>query len=70
MKDKGYYCIGKLLEMFIVAPLLVMLIWNAIIPDLVGLESIGFLRALGLYWLCRKLFTSDTVTVLNDYSGR
>jgi len=66
--NREQYCIGSLLGMFIVYPLLVMFIWNAIIPDLVGLESIGFLRALGLYWLCHTLFTEGTVTVLDDYS--
>lgn len=36
--------------------LLVMSLWNAIIPDLAGVKSIGFWQAIGLLALCRILF--------------
>lgn len=36
--------------------LLVMSLWNAVLPALVGVNSIGFWQALGLLVLCRILF--------------
>lgn len=35
---------------------LVMLLWNALIPAIVGWAPIGFWQALGLMLLCRLLF--------------
>lgn len=34
----------------------VMLLWNSILPDLLGLKKILFWQALGLFALCRILF--------------
>lgn len=36
--------------------LLVMLLWNAVLPPLLGVAQIGFFQALGLLILCRVLF--------------
>jgi len=36
--------------------LVVMLLWNAILPGVVGVQSIGFAQALGLLVLCKILF--------------
>lgn len=36
--------------------LLVMSLWNALLPALIGVKSIGFWQALGLLVLCRILF--------------
>lgn len=36
--------------------LVVMTLWNALIPELFGLKTIGFWSALGLLILCRVLF--------------
>ncbi|MEW5561087.1 hypothetical protein AB1287_12685 [Enterobacter asburiae] len=36
--------------------LLVMSLWNALLPALVGVKAIGFWQALGLLVLCRILF--------------
>lgn len=36
--------------------LLVMSLWNAVLPALIGVKSIGFWQALGLLVLCRILF--------------
>lgn len=51
---------GKFGVMFIVfavvMTLVVMTLWNAIIPGLFGLKTIGFWTALGLLVLCRVLF--------------
>lgn len=40
----------------VVLGLLVMSLWNAVLPTLVGVKSIGFWQALGLLILCRILF--------------
>lgn len=34
----------------------VMLLWNAIIPSVIGLGSLSYLKAVGLLVLCRLLF--------------
>ena len=34
----------------------VMLLWNAILPDVAGLKPLGYWQALGLLVLCRMLF--------------
>ncbi|MDF7647771.1 hypothetical protein F3J38_03310 [Pantoea sp. Acro-805] len=36
--------------------LLVMSLWNAILPAIIGVKSIGFWQAIGLLVLCRILF--------------
>lgn len=36
--------------------LLVMSLWNALLPTIIGVKSIGFWQALGLLVLCRILF--------------
>jgi magnesium-transporting ATPase (P-type) len=40
----------------VVMTLLVMSLWNALIPELFGLKTISFWSALGLLILCRVLF--------------
>ena len=42
--------------MVVVMTLLVMSLWNALLPALFGLKSISFWNALGLLVLCRVLF--------------
>ena len=39
----------------------VMLIWNALIPELFGFSSIGYLQACGLTLLFRMLFASASL---------
>jgi hypothetical protein len=41
---------------FVVLGLLVMSLWNALLPAIIGVKSIGFWQALGLLVLCRILF--------------
>lgn len=36
----------------------VMLLWNAVLPDIVGVKEISYWRAVGLLVLCRILFGS------------
>lgn len=38
----------------------VWLLWNAVIPSIFGLPSIGFWQALGLSLLCAFLFKSSS----------
>ena len=42
--------------LFAVLGLLVMSLWNALLPAIVGVKTIGFWQALGLLVLCRILF--------------
>jgi hypothetical protein len=42
--------------LFVVLGLLVMSLWNALLPAILGVKAIGFWQALGLLVLCRILF--------------
>lgn len=42
-------------------PILVMLLWNWLMPLLFGLPLIGFWEAFGLNWLCAILFKNTTI---------
>jgi hypothetical protein len=37
-------------------PLILMLIWNAVIPGMFGLPTLGYWSAMGLYLVCNLLF--------------
>ena len=39
-------------------PLILMLIWNAAIPGIFGLPTLGYWSAMGLYLVCSLLFKS------------
>ncbi|WP_368543173.1 hypothetical protein [Enterobacter soli] len=56
----GRHRMGKALAIgaivFVVLGLLVMSLWNAILPAILGVNAIGFWQALGLLILCRILF--------------
>ncbi len=56
----GRHRMGKALVigsvLFVVLGLLVMSLWNALLPAILGVKAIGFLQALGLLVLCRILF--------------
>lgn len=41
---------------FVALGLLVMSLWNALLPAIIGVKAIGFWQALGLLVLCRILF--------------
>lgn len=45
-----------ILAIFAVSSLLVMLLWNAIMPGLLGAGTMSYLQAAGLLLLCRILF--------------
>jgi len=42
----------------LVLPLMLMLIWNAVIPSIFGLPTLGYWSAMGLYLVCSLLFKS------------
>ena len=44
----------------VLAALPVMWLWNWLMPDLFGLQTIGFWQAFGLLVLCGSLFKSST----------
>lgn len=37
---------------------IIMFLWNSLMPALLGLKTISFLQAIGLFLLCRILFGS------------
>ena len=45
----------------LVRPLVLMLVWNWIMPGLFGLPTIGYLKAFGLYIMSRILFNHEDV---------
>jgi hypothetical protein len=49
-------CFGALAAL--AAGAVVMLLWNAVLPDLIGVKEISFWQSLGLLLLCRILFGS------------
>ena len=46
---------AKVLSVF-VKPLVLMLLWNWLMPGLFGFATIGYLKAFGLYLISRILF--------------
>ena len=58
-KKKNEELVLKVVQTFAnltVSPLLIMWIWNWIIPGLFGLPTLTYFTALGLYVLCKILF--------------
>ena len=41
-------------------PLILMLLWNWLMPGIFGLATIGYLKAFGLYAISRILFGNNT----------
>ena len=39
-------------------PLFLMVVWNAFIPGIFGLPTLGYWSAMGLYMVCSLLFKS------------
>ena len=52
--------VGVVVLVAVISALPVMLLWNALMPDLFGLAQIGFWQALGLSCLCSILFKSSS----------
>ena len=45
----------------LIRPVVLMLLWNWIMPGLFGLPTIGYLKAFGLYVMSRILFNHEDV---------
>ena len=45
----------------LIRPVVLMLLWNWIMPGLFGLPTIGYLKAFGLYIMSRILFNHEDV---------
>lgn len=56
MRRRKYVCFLIVPFIILGLALIVMLLWNAILPDLLHLNSISFWQALGLLILCKILF--------------
>ena len=52
---KNAEAIGSAIGVF-VKPLMLMLLWNWLMPGLFGFATIGYLKAFGLYLISRILF--------------
>lgn len=50
----------------VVVGAVVMLLWNWLLPDLVGAAEIGFIQAIGLLILCKILFGNTTTKGRDD----
>ena len=44
---------------FFTKPLILMLLWNWLMPGIFGLATIGYLKAFGLYLISRILFDKN-----------
>lgn len=44
---------------FFTKPLILMLLWNWLMPGLFGLATIGYLKSFGLYLISRILFSKN-----------
>ncbi len=58
MCDRKFKMLGIGLLAVVAIATLVMLLWNALLPAIFGVQSIGFFQALGLLILCKILFGS------------
>ena len=56
--EEAYKSASKLLAVF-ARPLVLMLLWNWLMPGLFGLATIGSLKAVALYLISRILFASS-----------
>ncbi|MBG6246112.1 hypothetical protein CS369_17515 [Candidatus Symbiopectobacterium sp. 'North America'] len=56
MHDRKFKMLGIRLLAVVAIATLVMLLWNALLPAIFGVQSIGFFQALGLLILCKILF--------------
>lgn len=56
MKKRKYFCFLIIPVIIGLLSLIVMLLWNAILPDLLEANSISYWQALGLLILCKILF--------------
>ena len=53
----GITAIAAGLMFLLLTSLLVMVLWNAVVTDLLNVRAIGFFEAIGLKILCSQLFS-------------
>lgn len=58
MRDRKLWRMAMAVVAICAVSALVMLLWNALLPDIFGVKTIGFLQALGLLILSKILFGS------------
>ncbi len=58
-KEEASKAIAFILTLFVVRPLLLMLLWNWLVPSMFGLAAIGYVKALGLYLLTRIIIDKN-----------
>lgn len=56
MHDRKFKMLGIGLLAVVAIATLVMLLWNALLSAIFGVQSIGFFQALGLLILCKILY--------------
>lgn len=56
MHDRKFKMLGIGLLAVVAIATLVMLLWNALLPAIFGVQNIGFFQAMGLLILCKILF--------------
>jgi len=57
-QEAAVKAVGQLVGFF-TKPLVLMLLWNWIMPGLFSLATIGYLKALGIYAISRILFGNN-----------
>ena len=58
-KKEAVKALGIIVGIF-TKPLILMLLWNWLMPGIFGLATIGYLKAFGLYAISRILFGNNT----------
>ena len=57
-REEAAYALGKTLAFF-TKPLILMLLWNWLMPGVFGLATIGYLKAFGIYLMSRIIFDKN-----------
>lgn len=57
-KDAAVKALATIVSLF-TKPLILMLLWNWLMPGIFGLATIGYLKAFGLYLISRILFDKN-----------
>ncbi len=55
-KAKGILIVIAIIAMFFLVSAIVMLLWNAILPDVIGVKKVTFWQATGILLLSKILF--------------
>lgn len=66
MTKKQAWSIGFLLGNIVVQPIIIMLLWNWLSPELFGGPEITFLQSLGLRFLVANILPDQNVTIIKD----